>query len=249
MKTIFAFLVLVLLVAGCHLPQWRVFERKVDQKLAEKSPKQIEAERQGAQYIVEASAGLLGTITLQLSNVQTGGQWSSAAQNGLLDQVRGIHAVALELSSSLGQPAKAVTVADQALVQATLRNGLRIEQAKAEAWKQFAIKNANRPIEGTGINLAGPAGLIGLVVVIAACVACPPIGYALLRVLPLLWGFFKRTTSAIGEFAKANPDAGDELASKLSEKMDKSHKRLVRVRAKKSLIVPAIEPTNGLQAA
>jgi hypothetical protein len=80
------------------------------------------------------------------------------------------------------------------------------------------------------VNLAGPAGLLGLIGVVAACIAFPPIGYILLRALPVLWGFFRSTTSAISEFTTANPDEGERLKLTLSRKMDAAHKRLVKTR-------------------
>lgn len=46
----------VLLLTACHLPQWRVFQKTVDAKMAEKPPEQTEAERRGASYIWHRSA-------------------------------------------------------------------------------------------------------------------------------------------------------------------------------------------------
>ncbi len=51
--------------------------------------------------------------------------------------------------------------------------------------------------------------------------------------LPLLWGFFRRTTTAVAEFAKEHPEAGKQLAGKLSDKMDQAHKLLVKRRARR----------------
>jgi hypothetical protein len=199
-------------LAGCVLPQWRIFQRHVDAKIAEKSPKQIEAEREAAQFIEVKSA---------------------VAEPDIKAQIAAIHSVATSLSSSLGEPQRVITpsVDDQAKVIEGLRKGLLDEQKKTEQWRAFAKKYAGTPLEGTGINLAGPAGLLGLAGVVALCIAFPSVGYIVLRVLPVLWGYFRRTTDAIGEFAKANPEAGQKLATTLSQKMDAAHKRLVRVRA------------------
>jgi hypothetical protein len=94
--------------------------------------------------------------------------------------------------------------------------------------KNDPFRYGGTPLEDTGINLAGPAGLLGLIALIAACVAFPPIGLLLLRTLPVLWGYFSRTTQAIGEFTAAHPDAGEELKVNLSRRMDEAHKALVR---------------------
>lgn len=214
---------LLMALAGCALPQWRIFQSKVDPKLAEKAKPQVEAERQAAAFIAEVSKP--GT---------------PVAPAAMKQKLESIHAVAVPLSASLGEPEKPVAIEDQEVVIAALRKGLIEEQKKAEQWREFARKFANQPIEGTGINLAGPAGVVGLVLVIAACIAFPPIGYVLLRALPLLWGYFRRTTTAIGEFTKENPDAGKELAAKLSKKMDEAHKRLVRKRASASRITNVV---------
>lgn len=201
---------IMLAVTSCGLPQWRIFQAKIDPKLAEKPGAQIEAERQAAVFIRDTSATLAADPARQVAK---------------------IHAVAVPLANSLGEPLQAVRADDSDRIIAELRAGKLAEQEKAEKWKAFAQKYAGKPIEDTGINLAGPAGLVGLVLVVAACVACPAIGFALLRVIPVLWGYFRRTTEAIGEFAASHPDAGEKLAAKLSTKMDAAHKRLVKKRA------------------
>lgn len=207
---------LALLLAGCALlPEMRVLQKKVDPKMAEKPPEQVEAERRAASWIKQATTPTVADPARMVEKV---------------------HEVATGLSSSLGEPKEPVKIEDQAKVIADLRTGLLAEQKKAEQWRAFAIKYAGKPLEDTGINLAGPAGLLAFVGVILACVAFPPLGYVLLRALPLLWGFFRRTTEAIGEFAKSNPEAGQKLATTLSRKMDGAHKSLVRARAKANRI-------------
>lgn len=201
---------LCLLLAGCAVPQWRVFQKKVDAEMAQKPAAQVEAERQGAKFIVEASAAISADPAQQIAD---------------------IHSVAIPLSSSLGEPKKQIKIADQIAVIKALESGLRAEQKKAEAWKAFATKYAGKPLEDTGINLAGPAGILGMVGIIAACIACPAFGYAILRLLPLLWGYFRRTTAAINEFAASNPDAAEQLKDTLSRRMDEAHKALVRKHA------------------
>lgn len=194
-------------VSSCALPQWRVFQKKIDPKVAEKPAAQIEAERRAAAYLRDVSA---------------------APAPDTVAQVAQIHSVAMPLASSLGEPKSPVTPADQAAIIAELRAGKLAEQKKAEQWKAFAQKYAGQPLEDTGINLAGPAGLLALAGVVAACIACPAFGYMLLRMLPLLWGYFRRTTSAVSEFAAAHPAAGEQLKATLSRKMDTAHKTLVQ---------------------
>lgn len=194
---------------SCALPQWRVFEKKIDPKLSEKPAAQIEGERQAASYIVQRSAPPVANPASAVSD---------------------IHAVATGLSASLGEPARPVSVEDKDSIISGLRTGLRAKEEQLEKWKAFGRKYAGKEIEDTGINLAGPAGLLALAGVVAACVACPALGYLLLRVVPLLWGFFTRTTSTIAEYAAEHPAAGEQLKAKLSRKMDEAHKKLVRRR-------------------
>ena len=203
-----AVVLLAVLCGGCSLPQWRVFQKTVPTDTGP-APAVIESQRRAAALIVDLSASLSADPAKQVSD---------------------IHAVAVPLSVSLGEPLKRATVFQAPDVVASLRKSSLDAQAKAEKWREFARKHGGAPLEGTGVNLAGPAGLLGLIAVVAACVAFPPIGYVLLRALPVLWGFFRSTTSAISEFTTANPDEGERLKLTLSRKMDAAHKRLVKTR-------------------
>jgi hypothetical protein len=196
----------LLFFSGCGLPSWRVFQAKVPVD-APKSAAVIESERSAAQFIEQRSV---------------------SADSDPIAQLAEIHSVAVPLSTSLGEPKLVIVAADKDKIISGLRKGVLAEQKKADDWKKFAQKYAGKPLEDTGVNIAGPTGLLVLGLVIAACVAFPPVGYVLLRVLPLLWGFFKRTTTAISEFVEANPTAGDELKAKLGDKMDLAHKKLVK---------------------
>jgi hypothetical protein len=201
-------LCLLALLCGCSLPQWRVGQKVVPVD-AGPSVQAVESQRRAAALIVDLSASL-------------------SADPG--KQVADIHAVAVPLSVSLGEPLKRATVFQAPDVVTALRKSSLDAQAKADKWREFARKHAGTALEGTGVNLAGPAGLLGLIGVIAACIAFPPIGYILLRALPVLWGFFRSTTSAISEFTASNPDEGERLKLTLSRKMDAAHKRLVKTR-------------------
>ena len=201
-------LCLLALLCGCSLPQWRVGQKTVPVD-AGPSMQAVESQRRAAALIVDLSASL-------------------SSDPG--KQVADIHAVAVPLSVSLGEPLKRATVFQAPDVVTALRKSSLDAQAKADRWREFSRKYAGTALEDTGVNLAGPAGLLGLIGVVAACIAFPPIGYILLRALPVLWGFFRSTTSAISEFTTANPDEGERLKLTLSRKMDAAHKRLVRTR-------------------
>lgn len=203
-----------LALAGCALPQWRVFQKRIDPKLAEKPAAQVEAERQGARFIVDKSASL--------------GVDPAA-------QIAGIHAVAVPLAASLGEPARPVAPADQAAVIEALRKGLRAEQAKAEQWREFARKYAGRPLEDTGINLAGPAGFVGLMLVIAACVLVPGLPYLLLRVVPVLWGGLRQAARGIEQIAEKAPSAVAELKEELAKRSTPAKRTAVRM-AKRGIV-------------
>jgi len=204
-------LCLLALLCGCSMPQWRVGQKTVPVD-AGPSVQAVESQRRAAALIVDLSASL-------------------SSDPG--KQVADIHAVAVPLSVSLGEPLKRATVFQAPDVVTALRKSSLDAQAKADKWREFSRKYAGTPLEGTGVNLAGPAGLLGLIGVIAACVAFPPIGYLLLRALPVLWGFFRSTTGAVAEFAASNPDKAQELKNTLSRKMDLAHKKLVKVRGVK----------------
>lgn len=202
---------------GCGIPQWRVFQKTVPTDQGP-SASTVEAQRRSAALIADLSApGLNVTVNAEGVKFLTG-------------RIADIHAVAVPLSASLGEPLKRAQAFELPAVVEASRSSLLEAQALADKWREFSRKYAGKPLEDTGIDLAGPAGSLGLIGIVALCVAFPPIGYVLLRALPLLWGFFRRTTEAIGEFTAAHPEAGDTLKATLSRKMDAAHKTLVRRR-------------------
>jgi hypothetical protein len=210
-----ALLTWIVLFAACALPQWRVLQKKVDPTLAQKPAAQVEAERQGARFIVQKSASVGPSPVAQLAD---------------------IHAVAVPLAASLGEPAKPVTLADQAAVIAALERGLRAEQKKAEQWRSFALRYANRPIEGTGINLAGPAGVLALVGVIAACVFCPTFLWLVLRIVPVLLGALRSAAGGIEALAAKAPEAVEQVKKNvLAPQMSPAKRTAVRM-AKRGVV-------------
>lgn len=202
--TIFA--VVLMCAAGCQLAQWRVFQAKVPANV-EKPAAQIEGEKRAARYIeVRSTAPVPDPVTA----------------------VADIHSVAVGLSASLGEPARPVTLEDKDAVILALRAGLKAKDAQLDQWKAFGRKYGGKPLEDTGINLAGPAGLLAFAGVIAACVFVPGFGYLLLRVLPLLWGALRQMAVGVEAFAKEVPDAAEKLKTQyLARKMDSGPKALI----------------------
>lgn len=217
-----AFALAIVLLGGCVLPQWRVFQKRVDAKLAEKSSEQVEAERRAAAFIKQRSTPQPAA--------------TPAEQGKALTEIR---AVAEGLSNSLGEPAKPVTAVDYEHVIAELRHGVLAEQKKAEQWRAFALKYAGRPIEDTGINLAGPAGVLAFVGVIVACIVVPGFGWLLLRVVPVLWSALKRAAGAVESLAREAPAAVAKIKATLPNNEDAARKA---VRLAKRRSAPASRP-------
>lgn len=203
---------IVFLCAGCQVAQWRVFQKKVDGKEGEKPAVQVEGEKRAAAYIVARTTPPVADPA---------------------GAVQDVHQVATGLSSSLGQPAKPVTLEDKDAVIATLLAGLKAKDAQLDRWREFGRKYAGTPLEDTGINLAGPAGLVGLLAVVAACVFIPGFGWVLLRLLPVLWAALKRAVSAFEAVASRAPEAVAAIKSALPQKEDGARKavRLAKRRA------------------
>lgn len=214
-------------VVGCQTAQWRVFQKKVDAKMAETPAAQSEGQKRAAAYIVKRTEAPVPDPAVAVQDV---------------------HQVAVGLSASLGEPAKPVTLEDKDAVIASLRKGLQAKEAQLDAWKKFARTYAGKPLEDTGINLAGPAGLLAFAGVIAACIFIPGFGYVLLRLVPVLWGMVRRMAVGIESFAKDMPAEGEKLKQAyLARKMNEVDKRIVKGR-KKAIrpeeIISAVLPAN-----
>jgi hypothetical protein len=195
-------------LAGCSLlPDFRVGQKKIDAKLAEKPAQQVEAERAGAQFIALKSA---------------------APEADPVQQVADIHAVAVPLSASLGEPAVAVALADKDAVIAALQRGIVAEQKRADAWRAFARKYAGRELEGTGVDLSGIGGGVGLLAIIAACIFVPGFGTLVLFVIKRLRGTVQQVAQGIEEYAVEHPAKAAELKEYLSSTMDRATKAIVK---------------------
>ena len=209
MKKAGVILLFVLALPGCSLlPEMRVFQKKVPADMSLKPPAQVEGEKRGAAFIRAVSTPPV----------------ADPAQ-----AVAAIYPVATALSGSLGEPAKPVTVADQDAIITSLRQGLAAKDAQIEKWRQFGRKYAGAELEGTGIDVAGPTGLLILAAIVAACIFLPGFAYLAMRVVPLLWSALRQTAVGIESFAKENVEAGATLkADYLARKMDNAPKKLVK---------------------
>jgi hypothetical protein len=195
-----------LLVAGCSLlPETRVFQKKIPQD-AGKPPAQLEAERRGAKFIAVRSA---------------------SADADPAAQVAEIHAVAVPLSSSLGEPAKAVSVEDKDTIIAELRKGLIAQQRKADAWRAFALKYSGKEIEGTGIDLAAPGALLGVAGLVALFVFVPGALSVALFVIRRLRSTVQTMAQAVEEHATENPVEGKRLKQRVAAIGDKAHSKII----------------------
>lgn len=188
------------------LPSLRIFQKKIDPSLAEKPKQQVEAERRGAKLIEVKSA---------------------APAPDAVRQVAEIHAIAVPLSASLGEPAQPVRLEDQAEVIAGLEKGLLAAQKKADAWKALARKYAGHTIEGTGLDIAPVGGGFGLLLLVAGCIFVPGFGSLVLFVIRRLRGTVQQVAQGIEQFKAANPDQADALGQFLGTAMDSTHKAIV----------------------
>jgi hypothetical protein len=190
-------------VSGCQFAQWRVFEKKVDGKDAVKPAHQVEGEKRAAAYIVARTTPPVADPA---------------------GAVQDVNHVAVGLSASLGVPDKPVAVEDKAAVVAALTAGLKAKEAQLEKWREFGRKYAGKPLEDTGINLAGPAGLLAVAGVAAACIFVPGFGWVLLRLLPVLWGALRRAVGLVEAAAEKAPELISELKQGLPSKEDAARK-------------------------
>lgn len=197
---------LLFAITGCTVPQWRIFQAKVDPKLAEKPEKQIEAERRAAKYIAQESRSLA----------------PNPAQ-----QVADINAVAEPLSQSLGEPKKPVEPADQSAIIASLRGALADSQAREDKWKEWARKHGGKELEGTGVNLFTPSALLGVAGLVALCVFMPGFLTFLLFVIRRFRSTTQQLAQAVEEFQIEEPAAAAKLKASFDATLDKSHKNVI----------------------
>jgi hypothetical protein len=197
---------LLLTVPGCGLiPEYRVGQKAVPPPV-QKTPAQLEAERQAAELLARG-----------------------------IEEPPSLKPVAQGLSDSLGKPQKSLVPANPTREQvdtAALEAVARLEASLAKMQKQvdaqnkFLTKYAGTKLEGTGFDLGswgGGALLIGLVVL---AIACPP-------VMTLMFFAFRRLKAAASivvnemEAAAKEPEAKEAVAKikeRVAAKMQ-SHKQ------------------------
>jgi hypothetical protein len=198
---------IVVCFGACSLPQWRVFQKKVEGKAAEKPGAQIEGEKRAAAFIRNLTAPPVANPAAAVADV---------------------HAVAVDLSASLGEPERLAKAEDKDAVIADLRSGLRAKERQLDQWKAFGRKYAGVALEDTGFNMAGPAGFAALIGIAVLCVACPTLPWLLLRVVPRLYGALRSTAVGIEAAVKRHPAATAPVLASLSRKQDRSHKELLK---------------------
>jgi hypothetical protein len=170
------------------------------------SPAVLEGQRQGAKFIEQKSADPGEDLALALFD---------------------IHAVATPLSSSLGQPAKTVTVKDKdAAIRSLQKSNLAI-QKKADDWKAFALKYQGKDLEGTGINLSGIGGFVGLGTILALIIFVPGGFTVFLFIIRRLRSSLTQVAQSIEEYATKNPDGAKDLKTRLSSNLDRAEKSIV----------------------
>lgn len=205
-------LLFVLMLAGCRLPQWRVFEANVPAPLV-KEEKQVEAERSAADLVAR-------TIT----------------------EPRQMIAVAQKLSESLGAPEKQIDATDlnqardKALV--LLLKGIQRQQEQLDQLNAKLEKYEGKKIEGTGVNVFGFAVSLPVIGLIALCVLFPSVAGVLFWLLRKFKGALTATIKGIQDYKNDNPGASAAIVEKLDRAQDRSHKLLVR--KIKSKLVPTI---------
>lgn len=197
---------LCLFLAGCQLPQWRVFQAKVPEPIV-KPAKTIEVERQAADLLAKRIEKPVELIP-----------------------------VARQLSSSLGVPERPIEAetADAAEISVkALEKALLNQQNQIKELNQVLEKNAGKPVEGTGINVFGVSFGLGAVGLIVLCFMFPPIGLVLWHIFTRLSGALTSTAKGISNYIKDHPDSGEQLKDYLAQTQDAAHKAIIsKIKAK-----------------
>lgn len=190
-----------LLLAGCHAPQWRVFQSKVPAPIS-KPAAQVEGERQAADYVAR-------TITAPAESVP----------------------VAQKLSASLGEPehrieSKTPEKGSNEAINA-LANGVKESQSQIVRLNERLDKFDGKKIEGTGFNVFGFAVSLPVLGLIALAIFCPSLFLVLLSTLKRVKGALVATIQGVQAFKAANPELSEEINTKLDQAQDATHKALI----------------------
>lgn len=199
MKTII--LISCLFLAGCQLPQWRVFQTKVPEPIV-KGPRAVEVERQAADLLAKRIEKPVELIP-----------------------------VAQRLSASLGLPEKPLEGDTANLAPDTvkaLEKELLRSQGELAALNKLLEKNEGKEVEGTGINIFGASFSLGVVAIVVLCIMFPPIGLVLWTIFKRLSGALTTTAKGISNYISENPEAGEKLKGYLAKTQDAAHKATIR---------------------
>lgn len=197
---------LVLLLAGCQVPQWRVFQKTVPAPVS-KTAEQVEGERQAADLIAKT-----------------------------IEQPVELKPVAQGLSESLGRPEKPLdhtTVAPSAekAVKRLESGVLEMQQARKKQ-DAFLERYQGLELENTGVNLFGGSVVLSLAAVVALCVFVPGFGTLVLFMIRRMHAAGKQVVEGIEQFKHAEPEKAAELQEWLSAHMDRAAKAQVKAMRK-----------------
>lgn len=198
MKTII--LISCLFLAGCQLPQWRVFQTKVPEPIV-KGPRAVEVERQAADLLAKRIEKPVELIP-----------------------------VAQQLSASLGRPEHPLEGTTAELAPETvkaLEKELLHTQGQLDKLNKLLTKNEGKKVEGTGINVFGVSFGLGAVGLVVLCFMFPPIGLVLWSIFKRLSGALTSTAKGISNYISENPEAGEKLKGYLAKTQDAAHKAII----------------------
>lgn len=186
-------------LAGCQLPQWRVFQAKVPEPV-KKNEVQVETDRRAADLIARK-----------------------------IEKPVELKPVAVGLSESLGKPERMIEGPKAAETSVEeLRFSVVKTQEMVKKQNELLTKFAGREIEGTGLNLFGPGMGVVVIGLVVLGVMCPPAATAIFFLLRRTGSALKQTVASIEQFSKEEPVAAERLKDLQSKAMDKAHKELIK---------------------
>jgi hypothetical protein len=192
----------VLMLTGCTVPQWRVFQKTIPAPVA-KSDEQVEGERQAADLIAKT-----------------------------IEEPVALKPVAQGLSESLGKPAKpldhtTVAVSSERAVKRLETGVVELRNAR-EKQDAFLERYQGMEIENTGVNLFGGSVFLSMAAVVALCIFVPGFGSLVLFMIRRMHAAGKQVVEGIEQFKHAEPDKAAELQEWLSAHMDQAAKAQVK---------------------
>lgn len=190
------------LLSGCTslLPKWTIFQKEVPAPIV-KPVKQIEAERQTADYIAR-----------------------------VVEKPPELKPLAVSLSESLGHPEKplvgAIDDVETRMVKAWEKVLLQ-DQQQRESLDSLLAKYGGKKIEGTGYNVFGFTMSGAVIILVILVILFPPIGIILWSVFKRLSGALASTVKGVSNYIKENPESGQKLKGYLKDTQDLAHKKII----------------------